>query len=144
MKVLLRTLFVALLCSAGGGASAAVCGPDRAQDIPYLEDLKAAFLKADYRGFAELAGPYFPDLVERLNDYFGQVMVVFPNGFTSCETILQRREAPGFHQELVFLYPSGSPAPVALLIVAAEARGEIRLVEFNFNTSISDVLSDLK
>ena len=141
----MRPFFFACLMSlATGHVEAAACGPDRDADIPELEALKSAFLRADYLQFAELSGPYFPDLVENLNGYFGQMMVVFPNPFPSCETILQRRESPGFYQDVVFYYPAGANAPVALLLVAVEAEGEVRLVEFTFNTSISDVLSDIK
>lgn len=141
----MRPFLCALLMTlAAGHADAAACGPDADADIPELEALKSAFLAADYRQFAELAGPYFPDLVENLNGYFGQMMVVFPNPFPSCETVLQRREDPGFYQDVVFYYPAGAQAPVALLLVAVRAKGEVRLVEFTFNTAISDVLSDIK
>lgn len=141
----MRPFFVACLMTLiAGQAPAAACGPDRQADIPELEALKSAFLRADYRRFAELSGPYFPDLVENLNGYFGQMMVVFPNPFPSCETVLQRRESPGFFQDVVFYYPAGANAPVALLLVAVRAEGQVRLVEFTFNTAISDVLSDIK
>lgn len=144
MRPFLFTCVAAAAFCATGKSYAAVCGPDTPGDIPYLETLKSAFLDADYRRFAELAGPYFPDLMENLNGYFGQMMVVFPNRFPSCETVLQRREEPGFFQDVVFYYPAGSPAPVALLLVAVKAQGEVRLIEFTFNSSISEVLSDIK
>ena len=131
------------ICSAGI-THAAVCGPDTEADIPHLEAMKESFLTAEYLRFAEQAGPYFPDLAKNVKDYLGQVMVVFPNGFESCETVLQRREDPGFYQDVVFFYPAGSPAPVALLLVAVAAQGEVRLIEFTFNTAISDVLEDIK
>ena len=141
----MRPLFAACIFAlAAGRADAAACGPDRAADIPELEALKSAFLAADYRQFAELAGPYFPDLVDNLNGYFGQVMVVFPNPFPACETVLQRREEPGFYQDVVFYYPAGAAAPIALLLVAVRAEGQTRLVEFTFNTAISEVLEDIK
>ena len=123
---------------------AGVCGLDRDADIALLEHAKSAFLSADYREFVTIAGPYFPDLDENFNDYFGQIQIVFPNGFDRCETVLQRRESPGFHQDLIFYFPKGSPAPMALLLIAAEVDGKTVLVEFTYNTSISDVLSDLK
>lgn len=136
--------FACCMALVAGQAHSATCGADRESDIPELEALKSAFLDADYRRFAELAGPYFPDLVENLNGYFGQMMVVFPNPFPSCETVLQRREDPGFYQDVVFYYPAGANAPVALLLVAVRAEGVVRLVEFTFNTAISDVLEDIK
>lgn len=127
-----------------GAAHAGPCGPQQDEDIVLFEAAKAAFLAADYEKFVELAGDYFPDLESNFDNYFGQIQVVFPNGFDSCATVLQRREEPGFYQDLVFYFPAGSKAPMALLLVAARVDGEIKLVEFNYNTSISDVLSDLK
>ena len=129
---------------AGSQGIGGTCGPDNADDIPYLEDLKADFLNADYAEFAKRAGPYFPDLAENARDYFGQVMVVFPSPFPACATILQRREDPGFYQDLVFYFPAGSSAPVALLLIAARAEDKVHLIEFTFDTSISDVLEDIK
>lgn len=125
-------------------ASAGTCGPDAAEDIPLLEEAKAAFLAAEYQTFSDLAGPYFPDLKDNFDAYFGQIQVVFPNGYDSCHTILQRREKPGLSQDLVFYFPAGSEAPMALLLIAAEVDGETKLVEFTYNTSISEVLDGLK
>lgn len=125
-------------------AFAGVCGADSDRDIPLFEEAKEAFLAAEYERFVEIAGPYFPDLKENFDDYFGQIQVVFPNGFDRCQTVLQRREAPGFHQDVIFYFPKGSKAPLALLMIAADVDGEARMIEFNYNTSISDVLSDLK
>lgn len=141
MTRILATLFA--LC-AGTAAPAGICGPDGGRDLPLMEAAKEAFLKADYHGFVTIAGPYFPDLAVNFDSYFGQLAVVFPDGFDRCETIIQRREDPGFHQDLVLYFPVGSPGPLALLIVAAEAEGEIRMIEFTYNTSISEVLGELK
>lgn len=139
----MKTL-TALAMIAANAAHAGPCGPDRSEDIPLLEEAKAAFLVAEFETFVDIAGPYFPDLKDNFNDYFGQIQVVFPNGFDSCHTVLQRREAPGFHQDLIFYFPAGSPAPMALLLIATEVGGETKLVEFTYNTSISAVLDDLK
>ncbi|NND22436.1 MAG: hypothetical protein HKN18_16215 [Silicimonas sp.] len=141
MRTLIHALVALIIPTA---TLAGACGPDQDADIGLIEDAKAAFLDADYRKFVTIAGPYFPDLEQNFDDYFGQIQVVFPNGFDRCATILQRRESPGFHQDLVFYFPAGSPAPMALLLIAAKVDGEMQLVEFTYNTSISDVLDDLK
>lgn len=123
---------------------AGVCGDDQDADLALFEEAKAAFLAADYEAFVDLAGPYFPDLKQNFSDYFGQIQVVFPNAFDRCQTVLQRRESPGFYQDLVFYFPKGSDAPMALLLVAAEVDGVPRLIEFTYNTSLSEVMTDLK
>ncbi|NNF77557.1 MAG: hypothetical protein HKN05_05965 [Rhizobiales bacterium] len=133
---------VALLIFGAAQAHAGACGPDTADDITSFEQAKAAFLQADYETFFNTRGPYFPGA-----DYdalFGQARVVFPNPFTGCKTVLQRREKPGFFQDLVFYFPAGSDAPLALLLIGAEVDGQVNLVEFSFNTNISNVLDDLK
>ena len=142
MKTLIHAL--AALLASSSVTFAGVCGPDRDDDILVMEASKAAFLAADYRKFVEIGGNYFPDLESNFNNYFGQIQVVFPNGFDRCVTILQRREAPGFHQDVVFFYPKGFDAPVTLHLVAAQVGEGFRLIEFTYNTNISDVLDGLK
>jgi len=136
-------LILALLAGTSA-ATAGPCGPDRDTDIPVFEEAKAAFLATEYETFADIAGAYFPDIKTNFDTYFGQIQVVFPNGYESCQTILQRRESPGFHQELVFYFPRGHDAPMALLLIAADVGGKARLIEFTYNTSISAVLDELK
>lgn len=85
-----------------------------------------------------------PDLVAKLSDYLGQLTGVFPNAFAPCETVLHRSEAPGVDQDVVFQYPAGSSASVALPLIAARAEGEVRLVEFTCNTTMSEVPGNIK
>jgi hypothetical protein len=140
----MRNAIAAVAIFAAGAAHAGACGPDRESDIALIEEAKRAFLESDYDEFVRIAGPYFPNLANEFDAYFGPLQRVIPQGFDRCETVLQRREAPGFNQELVFYFPKGSPAPMALHIVVAEVDGEHRIVEFTYNTSISDVLDELK
>ncbi|MCG6884477.1 MAG: hypothetical protein LJE62_12055 [Silicimonas sp.] len=127
-----------------GLALAGVCGPDRDTDIDVFEQAKAAFFDTDYREFSRILGDFFPDLDARYDSLFGGLERAIPEGYDRCETVLQRREAPGFHQEMIFYFPKGSPAPMALLLIAAEVDGKTRMVEFNYNTSLSEVFSELK
>lgn len=138
----MRNALATALIIAASQAQAGACGPNSSDDLPIFEAAKEAFLQADYKSFFDKAGPYFPG--SDFADTFGQVRVVFPNPYKRCRTILQRREKPGFYQDLVLYFPAGSDAPLALLLVAAEVDGQVNLIEFTFNTSISDVLDSLK
>ena len=138
----MKSLIAIGILFAGSHSAAAACDPTTSNDVPAFETAKEAFLQADYKSFYDAMGPYFPGTEYEAT--FGQVRVVFPNPFTHCRTILQRRESPGFYQELVFYFPAGSDAPLALLLVGAEVDGQVNLIEFSFNTSLSSVLDDLK
>ena len=140
----MKTLLAIAAAVLPGLALAGVCGPDREADIEVFEQAKAAFFDTDYRTFADIAGDFFPGIDARYDSLFGQLERAIPDGYDRCETVLQRREAPGFHQELIFYFPKGSPAPMALLLIAAETDGQARLVEFTYNTSLSEVFSELK
>ncbi len=125
-------------------AFAGTCGQENDADIPLFETAKAAFLNADFRSFSRIAGSYFADLDENYDTYFGQLEQIFPDGFERCETILQRREAPAFFQDLILFFPKGYDTPMAVLLIGAKVEGEMRMIEFNYNTSISGVLEELK
>ena len=142
MKTFLASFTLAALVAAP--TSAATCGADTSSDIPLLETAKAALLNADYRSFTQIAGPYFPDLAENYDGYFGQLESIFPDGFDRCVTILQRREAPSFSQDLMLFFPKGYESPMAVLLIAADVEGTTRMIEFSYNTNISGVLDELK
>ena len=141
MKKLLATT---ALCFAANSALAGPCGNSTEADIPLFEDAKTAFLSSDYDEFSVLAGPFFPDLQKDPDSLFGALKNALPGGFERCVTVLQRREAPGFHQDLVLYFPRGFEAPIALLLIAVVVDGEPRMIEFNYNTNVSGVLEELK
>ena len=139
--------FLTLASAAIIAANAAYAGPcenSTAADILLLENAKTAFLASDYDAFAAIAGPYFPDLQKDPDSLFGALKNALPGGFDRCVTVLQRREAPGFHQDLVLYFPRGFDAPIALLLIAVVVDGQPRLIEFNYNTNVSGVLEELK
>ena len=142
MKQLITALALATLGTSP--AFAGTCGPERDGDIALLETAKAALLNADYRSFTSIAGPYFPDLPENYDGYFGPLEATFPDGFDRCVTILQRRESPSFAQDLMFFFPKGHDSPMAVLLIAAEVEDTMRMIEFSYNTNISGVLDELK
>ncbi len=136
--------FAAAAFIAGKSALAGPCENSTAADILLLENAKMAFLASDYDEFAVIAGPYFPDLQADPDSLFGALKNALPGGFDRCVTVLQRRESPGFHQDLVLYFPRGFEVPIALLLIAVVVDGEPRLIEFNYNTNVSGVLEELK
>ncbi len=109
-----------------------------------FETAKTAFKSGDYRTFTRIVGNFFPDLKDNYDGYFGKLDELFPEGYDRCTTILQRREDPGFYQDMVLFFPKGYDAPMAVLLIGAKIDGEVRMIEFNYNTNISGVLDELK
>ena len=140
MKHLLALACAALLPIS---ASAQSCAPSTADDIPAFEAAKTAFLKTDYRAFASLVDDYIPNMNQQFDGLFGPLDAFEPQGYDRCRTILQRREAPSFVQEIVFYYPKGRDSPLALHLVGAEVDGAMRILEFTYNASLSAVLDGL-
>lgn len=135
---------VTILTLLASPAIAGICGDDSDADIALFETAKSALLNADYRSFSRIAGAYFADIEDSYDDYFGPLEQTFPEGFDRCETILQRREKPGFFQDLILYFPAGYETPMAVLLIGAEVEGQTRMIEFNYNTNISRVLEELK
>ncbi|WP_411892394.1 hypothetical protein [Yoonia sp. SDW83-1] len=125
-------------------ALAQSCDPSTDADIPVFEEAKTAFLRTDYRAFANLVDDYIPTMDAQFKGLFGPLDAFEPQGYDRCRTILQRREEPAFYQEIVLYFPKGSAVPLALHLTGAEVDGEIRMLEFTYNTSISTVLDKLR
>ena len=125
-------------------AAAQSCAPSTAADIPAFEQAKTAFYRTDYRAFANLIGDYIPDLEERFDALFDPLAVFEPQGYDRCRTILQRREEPSFFQEIVFFFPKGNDVPIALYLAGAEVDGDIKILEFSYNSAITEVLDSLR
>ncbi|MFQ1699289.1 hypothetical protein ACJ5NV_01705 [Loktanella agnita] len=140
MKNLLALTCAALLPIA---AAAQSCEPSTDADIATFEAAKTAFLRTDYRAFANLVDDYIPNMDAEYERLFGPLSVFEPRGFDRCRTILQRREEPSFIQEVVFYFPKGSDVPLALHLVGAEVDGQVRMLEFTYNSSISAILNEL-
>ena len=119
------------------------CNPSTPADIPLFEAAKTAFLKTDYRAFANLVDDYIPSIDSQFDALFGPLDAFEPQGYDRCRTIVQRREDPGFYQDIVLYFPKGSAVPLALHLAGAEVDGTVRVLEFTYNTSISAVLDKL-
>lgn len=139
-----KYFIAAVLSFAANSALAGACDNSTEADIPLFEEAKTDFLTGRFQKFADDAGAYFPDLQSNYPNYFGAIEQRFPNGFDRCVTILQRREAPGFYQELVFYFEDGLNAPITLLLIGAGIGSDTVLIEFTFNSNISTVMEELK
>ncbi len=139
----MRLLAALVLLISPVSAAAQSCAPSTDADIQVFEAAKTAFLKTDYRAFAGLVDDYIPNIDAQFDQLFGPLDVFEPRGFSQCRTVLQRREAPSFAQEIVFFYPRGSNTPLALHMVGSEVDGVFRVLEFTYDTSVSAVLDKL-
>ncbi|MEL6573078.1 MAG: hypothetical protein AAFQ64_15545 [Pseudomonadota bacterium] len=145
IQKLLFSVTTALALVAGPSAlHAAACGPDRDADIPIFEDLKSLFIEGDYAGYIDKLGPLYRSSVSDLNQQMVQFGQVFPNGFDVCETVLQRREAPGFSQDIIVFSMKDSPDElVAMHLVGIRVAGKFTVASFNFNTDLGLVFGGL-
>ena len=80
--------------------------------------------------------------VERREALVGAMERTFPQGLPSCASVVLRREAPGYAQE-VALFDTGG-VPLALYLEAALLNGEMTIMSFQYALSPSDMLDLLK
>ena len=131
------------LAGAAGAQGALSCGA--AQDHwPLFEQLKAHFLKAEFREFLENSGPMMAHEIENYDAYFGVMEQRFPDGFELCQTVLVRDEQPGFRQEIVMYLRDDLRGPITLLLTGVTIRDRPQLVYFNYNSTSISVLSELR
>ena len=144
MKAILPAALAAFCLSAPAMAQEPVCAMADAVPVPELEPAKQAFLTGEFDDFLTLATPLMKSSRESLEEPIARMKEHFPDGFESCQTILQRRDAGGFVQEIsTFDFP-GSDFPMSLILQAAPVRGELGIVSFTFNTKIGGVLGELR
>lgn len=140
---LTKTLITAL-AFCGTSALADVCDPDDGLSPPLFEKAKTAFFEGDYQRFSDLMGPYFLDIHYRYDELFGPIDASFNGAWASCETVLRRYEEPGFKQELILYFDDEIDGPMTVLLIGAEVDGQLQMIEFWYDTSISVVLEGLR
>lgn len=121
-----------------------VCDMRGAEEVPVLEAVKAAFLEGDFPTFLNLSTELMQDKRDALSGPVGQLAALFPKGFDSCQTIVQRRDLGGFVQEVVTFNAPGLDFPMSVYLQAAPIRGKMQMTSFSFNTVLDDVLQDLR
>ncbi len=136
-----------IACLAAFTASAAMaegCPPAGMPAVPTFETAKGQFLSGDFKGFLDTASTYIPDAANQFDSLFGQLATLLPNGFERCVTVAQRRDAPGLIQEIVFYYPPGLNAPLSLYLMGAEVDGEVKILEFTYDSTLGNVMDKLR
>lgn len=112
--------------------------------VPVFEPLKAAFLAGEFEQFGDLATEKMKSLREDIAPSLRQIKGLFPNGFESCQTIVQRVETGGMVQEVTTFNIQNNDIPLALYLLAIPTRGEMIVVQFQFHTTLSQVFDELR
>lgn len=137
-------LVIAAALSAAPLSAAPVCEMRGAEELEVLEAAKAEFLKGDFEKFADVATEVMGNSRATLDKPIAQMAGLFPMGFESCQTVLQRREAGGMVQEVSTFNIKDGDFPMSLYLAATPIRGEWKIVHLNFDTSFTKVLSGLR
>jgi hypothetical protein len=139
-------LCLAALLSCIAGQSAAQTTPACAFTgptvFPEMEAAKAAFLAGDYPGFFALAAAQMPN-ADGVALMAGITEAV-PDGFASCTTVVQREDVGGLVQEItLFQLPEGK-GPISVYVQSALINGQRVILQFSFDSTLSDVLEKLQ
>ncbi|MEL7100730.1 MAG: hypothetical protein AAGM84_18030 [Pseudomonadota bacterium] len=121
-----------------------VCDMGGAEVVPVFEPVKAAFLSGDFAQFAQLTTRLMPTGPAAFGEGITQLEGLFPDGFESCQTIVQRTDKGGMVQEVTTFNIRGNLGPMSLYLLAAPLRGEMEISNINFNTTMSKVLDSLR
>ncbi len=141
-------LLAAAFAGAQAGPAAADAPPPCALNgiapVPVLETAKAHFLKGEYPQFYRATTPFVADAEERYGDVMGKLPVLFHGGFSTCSTILQRRDAGGMVQEMTLftVKPPGS-GMMSLLLTSAPIGDEDMVIFMTFSSKMSRVLEEI-
>ncbi|MCV2894085.1 hypothetical protein [Lentibacter sp. XHP0401] len=121
-----------------------VCEMRGAEPLPVMEAAKAEFLKGEYMRFGDIAAEIMGASRESLEKPFERMEALFPDGFTQCDTVLQRRDIGGLVQEVTTFTIEDQDFPMSLYLLAIPIRGEWKIAQLNFDTKLTDVLSSLQ
>ncbi len=140
----MKKLAIALALVAGPAFAEPLCEMGGAEPVETLEVAKKKFLDGDFKGFSDYATASMGQAASRaLEKPVTQLEGLFPNGFESCQTIVQRSENGGMVQELTTFNVKGLDFPMSLYLLAAPTRGEMKISFLNFNTTLTEVLKSL-
>lgn len=109
-----------------------------------METLKGEFRDGNFRAFLEKSGRYLSGEVTNYDSYFARMDELFPNGFDLCQTVLVREEDPGFRQEIVLYESNAINGPISLFLTTVIVNGREELLYFNFNSSATAILEQLR
>jgi hypothetical protein len=130
----------ALVLSATPSFAAPPCALKDSVEIDTMSKTKSAFASFD----SDLMLPLFQENVSKtaIENLFSQVKTVAPDGFDSCQTMLQRLETGGMVQEVsIFVAKGGGPRVFFYALGVPNETGDTRLHVVNFNTDIDEILA---
>lgn len=137
----------ALILAAALTSSCAVAEPlcemGDAKPVDAFEAVKAAFFAGDFERFAEIGTAHINGGPASLGGGVMQLSAAFPNGFESCQTIVQRVDVGGMVQEITTFNVAGQTRPIAVYMLGAPVRGDIQITDLTFDTTLRAVLDDL-
>jgi hypothetical protein len=140
-QLLTASVFAAVTTTA---QAQSVCEMSGAVPVPLFEQAKAAFLREDFDGFADVTTEVMGDNGRALDAPLKQLRGLIPNGFDGCQTIVQRRDVGGMIQEVSTFTLRGQAFPISVYLLAIPIRGEMKIGYVGFNTSLVSVLENLK
>jgi len=140
----MKYLLILAFCLSASVATARSCQGKDVAVIPEMEAAKDAFYRGNYQEFAKILGAKFPVLSDGGRGLFAPLENQMDGSYSSCHTIIQRHETPGFYQDVVLYYSDQVSGPITLLLVGSDIGGEFRFLEFTFDFAMLEVLNRLR
>ncbi len=138
---------VALILSmaAAPAWAAPVCEMGGAEPVGIFEQAKQSFLHREFDDFVEVAAAIMPKkAADAVTQELQKLDGMLPEGFDSCQTIVQRRDAGGMVQEVITFNVRGKDFPISLYLQGTPVRGKMIVSYLSFHTTMSNVLEQLK
>ncbi|WP_299294598.1 hypothetical protein [uncultured Tateyamaria sp.] len=124
--------------------AAPVCDMRGAEPLEVFETAKAAFLKGDFKSFAQVTTTLVKGGPAAFGEAVGSLEGLFPNGFESCQTVVQRIDVGGMVQEISTFNIKGLKGPMSVYLLALPTRGSLEISYVTFDTTMSKVLNELR
>lgn len=125
--------------------AAPVCEMRGAEPVEVLEQAKEAFLHSEFDDFVAIAAEIMPEAAaQNILKELRRLDGLLPDGFDSCQTVVQRRDTGGMVQEVTTFNVKGQDFPISLYLQVTPVRDRMLISYLNFNTTMSDVLDQLR
>jgi hypothetical protein len=130
------------LCAAP--LAAQTCDPSPAEPVPAFETLKTILIDGATREAMEplLGRIQLPD--EMWDQLLVRVPEAFPQGFDGCNSIVLRRDDPGFVQEIFALDSAGDGPSLYFYVNGMQVDGAVEILGLGFQSSPGRILEELR
>jgi hypothetical protein len=108
-------------------------------EVPEIEELNQMVLRQDNAAFKARASAL---LDQQLGAGVQSLFDIYAEGFDHCATIAQRVDAGGMMQSVVLF--DGTSGPLFAYWLSVPQGGKFRLLEFNLNSDIDKILSQMR